>query len=60
MPSPYSYYAKKGLVYITLASPLSRQPSSYLKCTKVNIYLSCDIRSTFNAKYTRPITLNSL
>jgi len=37
MPSLYSRYAKKGLVYITLASPLPRQPSSCLKCTKANI-----------------------
>jgi len=59
MPSLYSYYTKEGLVYITLASPLSRQPSSYLECTKVNIRLSCDIRSISNTKYTRPITFNS-
>jgi len=59
MLSLYSRYAKKGLVYITLASPLSRQPSSYLECTKANIYSSYNIRSIFNAKYTRPITLNS-
>jgi len=32
----YSYYAKEGLVCITLASPLFWQPS-YLECTKVNI-----------------------
>jgi len=60
MPSPCSYCAKEGLVYVTLASPLSRQPSSYLECTKANIYLSCDVCSSTNAKYTRPITLNSL
>jgi len=60
MPSSCSYCAKEGLVYIVLVSPLSRQPSSYLECTKVNIYLSCDVRSISNAKYTRPITLNSL
>jgi len=59
MPSLYSYYAKEGLVYITLASPLSRQPSSYLECTKANICSSCDVRSISNAKYTCPITLNS-
>jgi len=58
--SPCSRYAKEGLVYIILASPLSRQPSSYLECTKVNIYLSYNIRSISNAKYTYPITLNSL
>jgi len=37
IPSPYSYYAKEGLVYIALVSPLSWQLSSYLECTKVNI-----------------------
>jgi len=60
MLSPCSRCAKEGLVYITLASPLSRQPSFYLEYTKVNIYLSCDVRSIFNAKCARPITLNSL
>jgi len=60
MPSLYSYCAKKGLVYITLASPLSRQPSFYLECTKANIRLSYNVRSISNAKYTRLITLNSL
>ena len=59
MLSLCSYYAKEGLVYITLASPLSRQPSFYLKCTKANIYSSYDVRSISNAKYTRSITLNS-
>jgi len=59
MPSPYSYYAKKRLVYITLVSPLSWQPSSYLECTKVNIYLSYNVYFISNAKYTRPITFNN-
>jgi len=60
MPSLYSYCAKEGLVCIMLVNPLSRQPSSYLKCTKVNIRLSYNIRSIFNAKYIYPITLSSL
>jgi len=59
MLSLYSYYIKEGLVYITLASPLSQQPSSYLEYTKANIYLSCNVYSSSNAKYTRSITLNS-
>ena len=59
MPSPCSYYIKEGLVYIALVSPLSRQPSFYLECTKVNIYLSYNVRSISNAKYARPMTLNS-
>ena len=56
----YSRYAKEGLVYIAIAAPLGRQPSSYSKCIKLNIRSSCDIRVISNAKYTRPITLNSL
>ena len=59
MPFLYSYCAKEGLVYITLASPSLRQPSSCLECTKANICSSYDVRSVFNAKYTRYITLNS-
>ena len=59
MPSLYSRCVQEGLIYITLASPLSRQPSSYLECTKSNIQLSCDIRSISNAKYIYSITLNS-
>ena len=34
--SPYSHYAKKGLVYITIINPFSCQPFSYTKCTKSN------------------------
>jgi hypothetical protein len=34
--SPYSYYTKKGLVYIILIIPFSCQPFFYLKYTKVN------------------------
>jgi len=60
MLSPYSYYIKEGLVYIALASPLSRQLSSYLECIKVNIYLSYNVCSTSNAKYIFSITLSSL
>jgi len=59
IPSLYSCYLKEGLVYVALANPFLRQPSSCLEYTKANIYLSCDVRSTFNTKYTRPITLNS-
>jgi len=59
MLSPYSRYAKEGLVYIMLASPLSWQPSFYLEYTKANIYLSYDVYSISNAKYTYPITFNS-
>jgi hypothetical protein len=34
--SPCSCYIKKGLVCIIFISPSGCQPSSYLKCTKVN------------------------
>jgi len=38
-----SYYVKKGLVYITIATPFSRQFSFYSKCTQLNTYSSCDV-----------------
>ena len=60
MPSLCSRCAKAGLVCVALASPLSRQPSSYSECTKVNIRSSYNVRSISNAKYTRPMTFNSL
>ena len=36
--SPYSYYTKKGLVYITITALFSHQPSSCFKCIKANTY----------------------
>ena len=39
----YSYYTKKRLVYITIAAFFSREPFSYFKYTKLNIYLSYNI-----------------
>ena len=50
MPS-YSYYIKKGLVYIIIAAPSSRQPLSYTECTKANMRLSCNIHSISITKY---------
>ena len=50
MPT-YSHYVLKGLVYIIIIASLSRQPSSYAKYTKLNIYLSCNIRLVSNTKY---------
>ena len=50
MPT-YFYYIEKGLIYITIIAPLSRQPSFYTKCTKLNIRLSCNVRLVFNTKY---------
>jgi len=55
----YSYYAKEGLLYITIAASFSRQPSSCSKCIKLNIQLSCDVRVISNAKCARPITRNN-
>ena len=47
----YSYYVEKGLIYITIIVSLGRQPSSYIKCTKLNICLSCDVKLVSNTKY---------
>jgi len=60
MLSLCSRCAKEGLVCVALASPLFRQPSSYLKCTRANIRLSYDVRSSTNAKCVCPMTFNSL
>ena len=46
----YSCCKEKKLVYIIIIALFSRQPSSYIKCTKLNIYLSCNIRSVLDAK----------
>ena len=50
MPT-YSCYVLKGLVYIIIIAPLGRQPFFYAKCTKLNMHLSCNIRSVSNTKY---------
>ena len=50
MPS-YSCYVEKRLFYITILVSFSCQPSFYTKYTKLNIYLSCDVRLVSNAKY---------
>ena len=47
----YSYYMEKGLIYIIIIAPLSCQPFSYIKCTKLNICLSCNIKLVSDAKY---------
>ena len=56
----YSYYKEKKLVYITIIAFFSYQPSSYIKYTKLNIYLSCNIKSVSNAEYLYLIYLCSL
>ena len=49
MPT-YSYYAEKGLVYITIIASLGCQPSSYTKCTKLNMRFSYNICLVSNTK----------
>ena len=49
--SPYSCYTKKGLVYIIIISPSSRQPAFYSKCTKAKTYLLYDVRLVPLNKY---------
>jgi hypothetical protein len=49
MPS-YSYYAEKGLVYITIIALFSQQLSFCSKCTKSNIYLFYNIHLVSNAE----------
>ena len=55
--SACSRYSKKKLVYIAIASPSGRQPSSYTKCIRANIRSSYNVRSISKNKYTRPIRL---
>ena len=50
MPS-YSYYKEKKLVYIMIITPSNCQPSFYIKCTKLNMRLSYNIKSMSDAKY---------
>ena len=52
--SPCSYYAKKGLVYIIIIFPTSRQPSSCFKYTKANTRSSCNVRLVPFNKYRFP------
>ena len=47
----YSYCKEKKLVYIIIITLFSRQPSSYSKCIKLNIYLSYNIKSVSDAEY---------
>ena len=50
MPS-CSCYKEKKLVYIIIIAPFSRQPSSCVECTKLNIHLSCNVKSVSDAEY---------
>ena len=49
--SPYSYYIKKGLVYITIIALFSRQPSFYFKCIKANTCFLYNICLVSTNKY---------
>ena len=49
--STYSRYTEKGSVYIIIIALSSRQPSSYTKYIKSNIYSSYNIRLVSNTKY---------
>ena len=49
--SPYSYYVKKGLVYIIIIAFSSCQPSFYSKYTKANTCSLCDVCLVFTNKY---------
>ena len=50
MPS-YSHYKEKKLVYIIIAALFNYQPFSYIKYIKLNMCLSCNIKSISNTKY---------
>ena len=43
--------AKKKLVCVIIIALFSRQPSSYIKCTKLNMRLSYNIKSVLDTKY---------
>ena len=55
-----SHCAEKGLIYVAITSPTSRQPLLCAECTKANIYSLCDVRSTFNTEYTLLISFYNL
>ena len=50
--SPYSYYTKKGLVYITIIALFSYQSSFYFKCIKANTCSLYNMRLVSTNKYT--------
>ena len=50
MPT-YSCCVLKGLACIIIIILFGRQPSSYVECTKSNIYSSCNVRSVSVNKY---------
>ena len=50
MPS-CSRCAEKKLVCIIIIALFGRQPFFYIKCIKLNIYLSCNVRLVSNTEY---------
>ena len=50
----YFRYIKKGLVYIIIIDPFSRQPFSYIECTKLNTRALYNVRLVSFNKYTFP------
>ena len=54
MPS-CSYCEEKKLVYITIVAFFSRQPSSYIKYTKLNMCLSYNIKSRPSKSDSAPV-----
>ena len=50
--SPYSRYAKKGLVYIIIINSFSCQPSSCIEYTKLNTYILYNMCLVSLNKYT--------
>ena len=50
MPS-CSCCEEKKLVYVIIIVPFSCQPSFCVKCTKLNMCLSCNVRSVSDAEY---------
>ena len=58
MPS-YSYCIKRGLLYITIASPSSCQLLSCTECTTINMRFSCNIYLVSNAECEHLIALFS-
>ena len=47
----YSYCKEKKLVYIAIIIPFSCQPSSCIKCIKLNMCSSCNIKLMSDAEY---------
>ena len=51
MPS-CPYYKEKKLVYIIITALFSHQSFCYVKYTKSNMYLSCNVKLISNTEYT--------